>query len=279
MSIPTDTDDPFAMDLVSGLAGTVLSMTVASAVLDQDHELLARAGTAAEFLVSCGERGPDGSLSWKTMRDCSSNLTGFAHGTSGIAHALLALAATAREGDFRKAAADAIAYESSVFDPVRRLWPDFRSLPEYFEGEPAFGVGWCHGAAGIVRGRITAAASNIKVDSDLDAGITAIVEQARRWSQFPSVDLTLCHGLLGLVDTLLECSRFNYGNYDELVAEVVAPIVDQFHDGLPWPTGLPSREPAHGLMLGDAGIGHFFLRLTDPTQESVLAPGLSLVTK
>jgi lantibiotic modifying enzyme len=273
MALPTHTDDPYAMDLVSGMAGTVLAMAVASTALGQDRELCARADQAAEFLLQCGSRGPDGTLSWLTMPNCRANLTGFAHGTSGIAHALLTLAAIAPGRDFEAAAMDAIAYENAAFDPVRRNWPDYRFQLEHAQNEPSFPVAWCHGTAGIVRCRLTAAASNIDVSSDVEAGIAAIVEVAKRWSRVSGADFTLCHGFLGLTDTLLECTRANWGDHGELIAEMVASTVDWFHDGRPWPSGLPGREPAQGIMLGSAGIGHFFLRLADPTLESVLAPG------
>lgn len=277
LSIPPGTNDPLEMDLVSGLAGTVLALTVAGAALDKDDTLLARAGNAAETLVDCGERGQGETLSWKTMPNCAVNLLGFAHGTSGIAHALLTLSAVTREDRWKAAALDAIAYESAAFNPARGLWPDFRSLPNDRLDEPAFPVAWCHGAAGIVRCRLTAAASNINVDEDLEVGIAAVVEQSERVLHLPGADVTLCHGLLGLTDALIDCAHIAHVDHSDSIIESASLVASVFDDELPWPSGLPSREPAHGLMLGDAGIAHVFLRLADPTRESVLAPGTSLV--
>jgi hypothetical protein len=42
---------------------------------------------------------------------------------------------------------------------------------------------------------------------------------------------------------------------------------------------LLTREEISGLMMGNAGIGWFFLRLADPTLESVLAPGAALIAQ
>ena len=40
----------------------------------------------------------------------------------------------------------------------------------------------------------------------------------------------------------------------------------------PWPSGLITHEETNGLMLGNAGIGHIYLRLSDPALRSLLAP-------
>ena len=48
---------------------------------------------------------------------------------------------------------------------------------------------------------------------------------------------------------------------------------ERFHRGeKPWPSGLASQEEISGLMLGNAGIGHIYLRLADPSLPSLLAP-------
>ena len=57
---------------------------------------------------------------------------------------------------------------------------------------------------------------------------------------------------------------------------VVAYATEQFHRGeRPWPSGLMTHEEICGLMLGNAGIGHVYLRLGDPTLNSLLAPSPS----
>jgi len=55
-----------------------------------------------------------------------------------------------------------------------------------------------------------------------------------------------------------------------LIARIDA---ERFHRGeRPWPSGLASQEEVSSLMLGNAGIGHIYLRLVDAKVPSLLAP-------
>ena len=101
----------------------------------------------------------------------------------------------------------------------------------------------------------------------------ATVAEAARQQGSAGIDFTLCHGLLGLADALLDASRAGLSDGDAALAAIVARAVAEFHDGeRPWPSGLLTREELSGLMLGNAGIGWFFLRLADPSLPSVLVP-------
>src|SRR5712672_636734 len=97
-------------------------------------------------------------MSWHTLGDKRANLTGFAHGTAGIAHALLLLDALKPDPELRKAAAGAFAYEAAAFDATQANWPDYRLLPGQPPGPVGYPVAWCHGAAGIVGSRLFAEA-------------------------------------------------------------------------------------------------------------------------
>jgi lantibiotic modifying enzyme len=94
----------------------------------------------------------------------------------------------------------------------------------------------------------------------------------------PGADATLCHGVLGLVDALLDAGRAGRADLVPLAAAIVHFVTAAFHDQeQPWPSGLLTREEINGLMMGNAGVGHLYLRLADPGLESVLAPGAALV--
>ena len=59
------------------------------------------------------------------------------------------------------------------------------------------------------------------------------------------------------------------------VPERAANFVDEryLRRRLPCPAGIPTREESPCLLLGNAGLGYFFLRLFDPTRTpSVLLP-------
>ena len=78
-------------------------------------------------------------------------LLGFSHGTAGMAAALARLHAVSGETRFGDAAAAALAYERSHFQPDQGNWPDFRQGTD--QEPPSFMVSWCHGAPGIALGR------------------------------------------------------------------------------------------------------------------------------
>jgi lantibiotic modifying enzyme len=273
-SVPIDAAVPDVTDIIGGIAGTVVSLALAADVLGSDAALLARAGEFAERLVARGQRDARGTLSWHTLGDTRANLTGFAHGTAGIAHALLLLDAFVPDSALRDAAAGAFAYEATTFDSAQANWPDYRLLPGQPPGPVGCAVAWCHGAPGIVRSRLFAeACGGFEVAAEIEAGLGSTARYAQQWVRAPNADFAVCHGMLGLVDTLLDGVRSGRGAYAPLLGEIVAYATERFHRGeRPWPSGLISHEEINSLMLGNAGIGHVYLRLADPALGSLLAP-------
>jgi lantibiotic modifying enzyme len=264
--------DPDQSDLIGGTAGSLLAFTITAAALG-DGALLARAGEAAKIVLRLAHRGDDGTVSWSTMRENSlGHLTGFAHGSAGIAYALLSLHAVRPDPVLRDAIDGAIAYETQLFSAEYGNWPDLRHFgtgPRV----PGYSNAWCHGAIGIVRARLLMERLGLPVTSDVDAALRAVAAHAEMLTADPSSDMTLCHGLFGAIDALLDGVRAGRSDYAPAVARYVATATERHHHGeQPWPSGLLSREPHDGLMLGTAGIGHVYLRLADPSLVSVLAP-------
>jgi lantibiotic modifying enzyme len=269
--VPLEPSDPDANDLLGGTAGSLLALLIAAVVLD-DARLLARAHDAAEILLRLALRGDEGRVSWSTMRDRLGDLTGFAHGSAGNAYALLALHAIAPDARLRDAVAGAIAYEATTFSPEQGNWPDLR----WFGNGPrvaGYTVAWCHGAVGIVRARLYAEAHGFDAGGDVDAALRTVAIHAERLLADPSSDMTLCHGLFGAVDALLDGVRAGRVEYAPAVARFAGEAAERHHRGeAPWPSGLLTREPIDSLMLGTAGIGHVYLRLADPLLAPILAP-------
>ena len=242
------------LDLMSGRAGRVLGLAaligpggaVASAAVTAESEALVRAGGPA--------------------------LTGYAHGMSGAAAALLeAWAATGSE-PARAAAEGLVRDEARHHDGGRGTWADLRGEAG---GEGAYAVAWCHGAGGIALARLRAVELTGApwARAEALAALRATDRHARAALAAEGFDLSPCHGLTGLVEVLRE-GRALLGadapDGDGLAWELVAIAVERhLEGGLPWPCGVPSGEtPA--LMTGLAGIGLFFLRLHDPAIPSVL---------
>jgi lantibiotic modifying enzyme len=274
LNLPTDHSIADLTDIIGGIAGTVMALAHAADSLGGDDELLARAGEFAERLMARGQRDARGTLSWRTLGDTRANLTGFAHGTAGIAHALLLLDALKPDSALRDAAAGAFAYEAATFDSVQANWPDYRLLPGQPPGPVGCAVAWCHGAPGIVRSRLFAeTCGGFDVAAEIDAGLGSTARYGGQWLRAPDADFTLCHGMFGLADTLLDGVRSGRELYAPLLGEIVTYATERFHHAeRPWPSGLLSHEEIDGLMLGNAGIGHVYLRLADPALGSLLAP-------
>ena len=274
LSLPLDAPTPDVTDVIGGIAGTVAALALAADALGRDAALLTRAHDFGQRLLARGESDARGTLSWATLGDRRANLTGFAHGTAGIAHALLLLDALAPSPGFREAARAAFAYEAMTFDPAQANWPDYRLFPGQAAGPAPCLVAWCHGAAGIVRSRLFAeACGGFDVASDIEAGLGTTARFVQQSYAMPNMDFTACHGVFGLIDTLLDGVRSGRQAHAALLRQAVAHATERFHRGeKPWPSGLASQEEISGLMLGNAGIGHIYLRLADPSLPSLLAP-------
>jgi len=264
-------DDPDQNDIIAGTAGSMLSLVVASSALG-DASLLERAREGAEVLIRLAHRNENGSLSWSTMPDKLADLCGFGHGASGNAHALLALHALAPDAAFRDAAEGALAYERACFSAQYGNWPDFRWFGTG-PREPSYPVSWCHGAVGIVRTRLLAEALGFDVAGEIEIALDTAEQQAWRQLSDPAGDRTLCHGLFGTLDALVDGARSGRARYATVVARCASTTAELHHFGdAPWPSGLMSHEPIDGLMMGHAGVAHVYLRLADTSVAPLLAP-------
>ncbi len=241
--------DPRKLDVIDGSAGAIavlLSLQMVEAAIAQGDLLLSEACRS--------EQG----WSWKTI-GASQNLTGFSHGVSGIAWALLELHNATGAPRFRDAALQAFRYERHCFDPTEQNWPDFR------DRETSYPVYWCHGAAGIALGRLRA--WQILKDQTLLAEARVALDKVA--AATPSLsDFSLCHGQAGNGDVLLYASQTLQEPIWSLDAEKIAQTgFEQFEQRrIPWPCGLPGANETPDLMLGLAGIGYFYLRLANPVQ-------------
>ena len=194
-------------DVVSGRAGAVLALIGMGHTLDNSFQQIAKI-SLSDQLLSVAEKSEGGtSQSWHSDKDASTrNLTGYAHGTSGVAHALLEMYAESRDEKYRSAAMQAFFYERMSYDEKVGNWRDLRKKRNH---GPQFMSAWCHGAPGMALPRIRAA--EISVDSDLQTEMKVALTStcANLNSRIESVrsDYSLCHGLAGSSDILLEADR------------------------------------------------------------------------
>jgi lantibiotic modifying enzyme len=84
----------------------------------------------------------------------------------------------------------------------------------------------------------------------------------------------LCHGIAGNADILLQLTpRHASDPVTRLVIDAAERGMRDHHDAGDWPCGIRDGGQSPGLLLGLAGIGHFYLRLHDPALRSVLHAG------
>lgn len=284
-------EDP-GLDVITGAAGAIPVFLRVRELLEAP-EFLDVAVRLGRRIVKVANRGLDG-WSWfaGTPGAQFRNLTGFAHGASGYAVALFELAASTGRAEFLIAAQEALAYERAAFVQAESQWMDYRcqeiarrtrdgestralqrdvrrgTYQLKVEAAPMFA--WCHGAPGIGLARARA------FELTRDASIAAEFELATAVTanQLPAAigNYSLCHGATGNAETLIEFERITGSNqFRPVLNEVAAWGARRWGErNLPFPSGTVAAVPEASLMLGDAGIGLFYLRLASSQVPSIL---------
>ncbi len=295
--LSVDPASPGKLDLIGGEAGSILGLLrVYEAAGGADEEILRIATGLAEILIAECRLEPEG-VSWDTMYPCVlRNLLGLSHGAGGIGLAFLELHRFVGDERYLAYAVESVRYEDSFIDPEHGYWPDLRHKPlaEYLEegrlddlrrdaaagtflaaeARPGGMAAWCHGAPGIglVRGRFLELLGR---ERDRDATRRAAEITHDSVESWQPGNHSLCHGLLGNVEILLDLARC-LGEEERFAPPALAvvrrAVADVTRRGGAWLSGYLSGAYTPGLMVGEVGIGHFFLRLVAPETPSVLLP-------
>jgi lantibiotic modifying enzyme len=270
-----DGDAHGGFDLLSGRAGGIVGLLILHRLVDDDR-LVKRAAALADGLLASATRG-DGWLAWSPHAGGGPPLTGLSHGVAGVGYALLELWAATGEAAYRHAAGLAFGYERQRFDPDKRNWPDLREQPGHRgKGRSIpFATLWCHGAPGIALTRLRA----YQLDGDqtclAEAGHGVATTRATIEAGLAAGtgNYSLCHGLAGNAGVLLHADEVLGDSRErELAVRVAEAGIERYAGpGRPWPCGV-QQGVTPSLMLGLAGIGHFYLRLHDAAVPSVLLP-------
>ena len=281
--------DAEGLDVTSGSAGAIGGLLDLADALAHDSALAATLRADAirhgERLVATAKRSDRG-LSWPGP-GAGRGLCGLSHGAAGYAWALLALHRASGRSAFREAAGDALRYERSWFDVREQNWPDLRSLDDAGDGASnsvgpgVLGAGrlgfmsaWCHGAPGIALARLASHALGGGEDCLVEAATAARTTAATTRLALASTqgNYSLCHGLAGNADVLLEAGRRLADPAMQAMAFDIgrAGLALHVRTAAPWPCGVLGGGETPSLMLGLAGIGHFYLRLHNPALPTVL---------
>lgn len=262
------------LDLLSGSAGIIVSLLEGAARFGRD-DFIEAADRHGRSLLAHARRSDDG-WSWETCPpgQASDHLLGYSHGAGGIAAALLELHLATGDSACAHAVAEALRYERSRFSPANRNWPDFRALPaiagQPASSEPRYPVAWCHGAPGlgISRLRIRELQPEPELDQEIETALETTITTLPYVSAPGQGNYSLCHGAAGNAEFLLLASQLLGRPELRQTAESVGhAAIAQYHNtDMPWPCGIAGAGENPSLMVGFAGIGHFFLRLYAPEQ-------------
>jgi class II lanthipeptide synthase len=248
-------------DIVSGRAGTALALVA----LGEQRALL----DVGEALLADSEVAPLG-LAWPDADEPGGpplRAVGLAHGAGGVAWALLELARATEDERFRKAALAGLAFERSWFDAGACGWRDPATVA-------LTGSSWCRGSAGaaLVRLRALALAPDERLAAETGAALASVHGsvaaalaahgQAASWE---GTNFSVCHGLMGAADVLLEAAEtLGVSAHSEAAQRVAEHGVQTARARGAWPCGTLDGSPSPGLMLGLAGIGAVLLRIEKP---------------
>lgn len=270
-SIPVSSLQSYEIDVISGAAGTIPVLLDVYTIYHKTI-LLEKAIALGLLLYNSAEKNKD-IWSWPTVPS-QKNLTGFSHGSSGIALALLQLHEATQNPQFLEGAVGGFNYERQSFDAVQHNWPDFRDGVTTSLGNVC-GMAWCHGAPGIALSRLKA--NQIKPDTAFKQEMLIALSTTRDnlyrnlVDNLTNTNFSLCHGIAGNAEILMDCGAEHYP-----LAETVgkAGIHKYKENRLQWPTGVNTGQYTPGLMMGIAGTGYFYLRLFNPEKhKSLLLPG------
>ncbi|HEX8337304.1 MAG TPA: lanthionine synthetase LanC family protein, partial [Pyrinomonadaceae bacterium] len=265
--------DDRATDVLAGSAGAIPALLHLHRRYGPEP-LLELARRHGEFLVGAARKTQTG-WSWNTLNIAPEqrrqDLNGFSHGAAGISWALLELWKATGEAKFRVAAEQGFAYERQWFDARQENWPDFRGLYDAWSGtpgQPGFMAAWCHGAPGIGLSRVRAyELTNQEVyRREAEAALRCTSRTLAAAPAHGQVNYSLCHGSAGNAELLVYAARaFGDDSHRQLAEQVGLLGVEHYSKSLsPWPCGVLQGGETPGLLLGLAGIGHFYLRLHDP---------------
>jgi lantibiotic modifying enzyme len=172
---------------------TLYQVTGEAKVLDQ-------AINCGQHLLSHRISEQEHPRAWKTIAQMP--LTGFSHGASGIAYALLRLYAVTEDQAYLQAAQEGIAYERSVFSAAAANWPDLRDVSNGL-CQSRFMVTWCHGAPGIALSRL--GGLSIYQTDEILQDVEVALQTTLKYS-LQGLD-HLCCGNFGRIEVLLVAAQ------------------------------------------------------------------------
>ncbi|WP_414565765.1 MULTISPECIES: type 2 lanthipeptide synthetase LanM family protein [unclassified Anabaena] len=242
------------LDVIGGAAGAILGLLSLYQQIG-DGKILDQANECGQHLLTHRVSEDEQPKAWKTI--AQKPLTGFSHGASGIAYALLRLYDVTKNQAYLQAAEEGIAYERSVFSTAAANWPDLR------QHQPKFMVTWCHGAPGIALSRL--GILSIYQRNEIYQDIEIALQTTQKYG-LQGID-HLCCGNFGRIEVLLVAAqKLSRPQLLEIAQKKTAWVVTQADKISAYQlfNNLPNSLFNPGFFQGTAGIGYQLLRLAYP---------------
>lgn len=279
-------------DLLSGQAGILLAVlhlyacTKEPSLLHSIEEILNKLITGAHI----GRRG----LKWDTNKHGYDSLTGFSHGASGIAFALLQTAHFFHAPGLQYLATQAFEYESNYYDRLTGNFMDLRvgaarmtAIREQYKDKlhdwplAAFtptmsGISsWAHGAAGCAISRLFA----YKITGDQLYASEAQKALDYSWKYFKQqkqIDYSLCSGYGGIAASFVLAARMLHQPVWQTRALIIArSAIAYYGKQHTYNSKINHTVPDCGLFSGLAGVGYWLLGCLQPhATDSIIHPAL-----
>ena len=267
-------------DIMSGSAGIGLTLLALGEQLHRPELINLSAQAGADLLARSlpGARG----RYWLHQINAQKQYPNFSHGTAGIAYFLLKLYLRTGERRFLDAAIDGAKYLKSIasLNPSTRcLLP--HDLPEQSD---LFYLGWCHGPAGTDRFlyELSTVTNDPQWKIFADAAAESVVRSGVPEKQTPGYwnNLSRCCGAVSVGEFFLTRYRLTKVVADRALAirigEYLKSRAETDGSGLKWVQAENRIEPDNlqaqtGLMQGAAGIGWFFLHLSESDEAAATA--------
>ncbi len=216
-------------DIIDGVAGYIPCLLGLYQYIQEDWIL--------EAAIACGEK----------LFEFKPAGTGFAHGTPGIAWALLELATATSISQFRERARTLIINENR-----------YENNASNFTNEVAT---WCNGAPGqgLAHVRYLRNFVDVDISKEIDIMLQTTLKQGF------GLNHCLCHGDLGNLELLLQMHEHTSKNCDKEIQLITAMIWESINQN-GYLSGVPLGVETPGLMTGISGIGYGLLRLVAPEE-------------
>ena len=248
-------------DVISGNAGSILAFLHLFHTT-KDIGILEKAILCGNHLLETVSESPDGMTGW--MDSQGKILTGFSHGSAGIAFSLLKLSEATGHTKYYNIAVKAISYENSHFSEECKNWKDLRDLPGLANiSKPQFSTQWCHGAPGIGMARLAGQKifNNDSVGSDISSAIETTKQKLLGARDY------LCCGNMGRIEVLLYASlKMNDPELLKVVMDGAVQIIARAEKNGNYNilTGEAEEFFNPGFFRGISGIGYEFIRMAYP---------------